>query len=279
MTESQATAPAKAPQPEPDYPDIKFQFLEEEKPLEEPKQSSLFTRLLRKHQRLMTLIGGMIVFFTFITKEGIREHLKDFSDTIQKGQQLIQSKPLTLGIPPQLVEAEKITNDLLQSADAARKAGKHPEVSDDDPFKFGTAYDLLRDYREGVNAQFRLVNKMANYLNASPNFLAGTKHALDVENFDMDKFTKISTIGPIDMGSDVYHDFLLQFHILISAAYFNGQDVRSVTVTALAQSEKKLTEVDHSYNIATRASYFLYTLGWGLGLAGRLVGVNTGSED
>jgi|HubBroStandDraft_6_1064221.scaffolds.fasta_scaffold1225666_2 hypothetical protein len=40
---------------------------------------------LRKHSRLLTFIGALIVFTTFIVKEGMREHLKSVGDSLEIG--------------------------------------------------------------------------------------------------------------------------------------------------------------------------------------------------
>jgi hypothetical protein len=37
---------------------------------------------LHRHNRLLTFVGALIVFTTFVVKEGLRERLKDFVDSV-----------------------------------------------------------------------------------------------------------------------------------------------------------------------------------------------------
>jgi hypothetical protein len=38
---------------------------------------------LKRHGRLLSLVGALVVFVTFVAKEGIREHMKEVTDSIQ----------------------------------------------------------------------------------------------------------------------------------------------------------------------------------------------------
>jgi len=38
---------------------------------------------LKRHSRLLSLVGALVVFVTFVAKEGIREHMKEVTDSIE----------------------------------------------------------------------------------------------------------------------------------------------------------------------------------------------------
>jgi hypothetical protein len=62
------------------------------------KKKSLGTRL-REHDRLLTIAGAALLFVTFVVKEGIKEHWKELSDSVQNADNLfvIRSDARRLG--------------------------------------------------------------------------------------------------------------------------------------------------------------------------------------
>jgi len=43
-----------------------------------------FERFLKKHNHILTYLGALIVFSTFIVKEGLREHWQDVAEAIER---------------------------------------------------------------------------------------------------------------------------------------------------------------------------------------------------
>lgn len=54
---------------------------------------------------------------------------------------------------------------------------------------------------------------------------------------------------------------------------------RLLALKAFTKAEDRRIPVEHRYKIATWASYFLYALGWGLALLGRLYGFEIGAGE
>jgi hypothetical protein len=45
---------------------------------------------LRKHNRILTFVGALVVFLTFVIKEGLREHLKDLVEALGSAQNIFR---------------------------------------------------------------------------------------------------------------------------------------------------------------------------------------------
>jgi hypothetical protein len=93
----QATAPAKMPQPEPDYSKLKFQFLQDEsEAVEQPTTPA--KRFIRKHRHWLLFLSTAIVFGTFVVREDLRERVKDETTAIQQMEDILlaNDEPITL---------------------------------------------------------------------------------------------------------------------------------------------------------------------------------------
>src|SRR5437899_2825534 len=51
----------------------------------ETRQSS-FRTFVSRHSKLLIFVGALIVFVTYLVKEGLRERLKDLVDSVDKAQ-------------------------------------------------------------------------------------------------------------------------------------------------------------------------------------------------
>src|ERR1700678_3057989 len=91
------------------------------------KKSSLF----RRHSRLLTLFGALIVFITFIINEVLRDNLKEEVGAIQAANTVgtIENNLLMVGNDVENLEREHGSIALAVSTDNSAEA----KESDDDP--------------------------------------------------------------------------------------------------------------------------------------------------
>ena len=244
MTETQAAAPAPAPKPT------------------AHRRSHRAVRWIRRHQRMLTFVGALIVFGTFIVKDALRDQLRELGDAIKSAEDvyLVRSDlnsvvRLLLDLRGRidhlrgysLQDAEEGTQDAvgqmmeLDSLDAAwlinseQLLHKLPmQVQEEDHAEL----ESLKTKRKNIEAQFGDVMSAGS---GKPQKTAAelSKLANDIlrDSFDIGQRTSILS------------DKVLQ----------RAREIEATT--------------EHRYELATWASYILYAIGWGLGLAGRLVGV------
>lgn len=266
---TQATAPAQAlrTQPKPDYSNATFQFIVEESPPPRPHEPSEFVKLVRKHRRLLTILGAGVVLLTFVAREGVREHLKDLEEDISKAHDLAR---------------ENSTDDTTQLKDASALLASYliDKSTPISPRKYTTAITVLGDEVGRIARQFqlnkevdhqlkrhsselkRLDKEIANLywewreVNKNALYFFFPDHPDDKRNLDIKRALNVAD------GIDLYKE-----------------QVGQTSVEIVVESETEMAEVRHQYEIATWVSYFLYAMGWSLGLVGRLVGVTASGEE
>jgi hypothetical protein len=68
---------------------------------------------LHKHNRLLTFTGALIVFVTFLVKEGKRESLRDLGDSVDAAESVFVIRHDSLSTPVQLASVEDKINHIL----------------------------------------------------------------------------------------------------------------------------------------------------------------------
>jgi hypothetical protein len=272
----QATAPAKTPQPEPDFRKLKFQFLEES------KQSGTLTRLIRKHRHVMASVGALIVLATFIIKDAWRDNLSDFGAAIEKAE---KSYALANHFSDMKLNLVIRVKNAVQDHPTAHTAITFKEICANyvetvTGFLYGTRYIVeerqsisplvqhiempntlsqrIEEFDKGTTALNQRVSSLSSLVWDLPNH---PESAGLVQHLNAIKLVGSESNG---IESDIEHSIA---------------SVETLTGEVLAEAHKQKSRNEHWYRIATWASYFLYAFGWGLGLVGRLVGVGAGSED
>lgn len=56
-------------------------------------------RFIHKHDRLLSTLGALIIFFTFLAREGFRDELKELVDSIDAAQSVFLIRSDNLDIP------------------------------------------------------------------------------------------------------------------------------------------------------------------------------------
>jgi hypothetical protein len=77
-------------------------------------------RFFRRHNRLLTFAGALIVFVTFLVKEGKRESLKDLADSVDAAESVFVIRSDNFTTPVQLARVEdkidKVGQDLYRNS-------------------------------------------------------------------------------------------------------------------------------------------------------------------
>lgn len=257
MAESQATAPAPVLQPKPDYSKIKFQFLDDE-----PQLSSRFVQWLRTHHRKLTFLGAIIVFSTFVLKDGLQEQLKGLDDAIAGAESLYLLR--------------KDADDLrFRLVDMATKLNlEQPTITFIEKTTDGNDYLNDEIGNNTMNMIRRLSDKVRN-----PDIAWRITAIEDKQQELSDDAYQLQALNGSDDDNN-NPEYISKEQSRIDVQVFKLHRKMSLLSDALVKASKEAKEkAEENVHIATWASYFLYALGWGLGLVGRLVGVGAVGED
>jgi hypothetical protein len=75
--------------------------------------STNLRRFCRRDGRILTLLGALIVFLTFVVKDGLREHLKDAAGSISAANDVFAIREDNMGTR---LELEELKKDLERNA-------------------------------------------------------------------------------------------------------------------------------------------------------------------
>lgn len=297
----------------------------EEKPASDQPQVKLattistvtrFVALLRKHNRVVTLVGALIVFATFVFKEALRENFKDLADSVERAEDSYDIR-----------NEMKVTSDSLRAVlreetDAIRDLIKNPRAGDDidtklyylrarreltDPFaerklRMRTEaklsppkgppvpptmdaeddrianLDILLEIRHDRQKQpLRVAWKLATRLpSASRNAFEASLYK-EAEFYEIDYQLSACLDEPLPSVWEK-REAKIKECTTIQRRGSGLLNQADKAMESLLNEAERINEInDRRYRYSTWASYFLYGFGWLLGLVGRLVGVETGA--
>jgi len=231
----------------------------------------------------------MVVFVTFVLKEGVRDHVKDKVDDVHTAMNAYEIRSdLQLDVNELMAEEAEILkfSDRTESMTAAQLLGYN-----------GAIAELCQRIQALLSKTVRAQNNVSDLAKALPpnDALNRTleKDADELKRFRQELVStsaqaagpEISKLGPEFIQYTKRQVKLLAIDTRTKANKL-GEDVpdRAELVwihgrqTALYAHEIVENE-EKQYRHATWASYLLYTIGWGLGLFARLFSVSSSREE
>jgi hypothetical protein len=232
-----------------------------------------------RHKRWLTFIGALIVFLTFIYNEGVREELKDRSDTLNTAENLFVMRSDTNQLS---VYMAYINSRLGQATPVPRRTGGN------------TGFSLQR-MRETVDLMLAYVNR----LEAADENLTRVAEALGP---DSKNDARLSTIKLVVQAAKEQNDIVRRkANEENSASTHDPQNIGKImdkanevgkqcndlrhdqieplenTMLAEANSQRKASE--EKYSASKKVGYCLFAFGWLLGLIGKLSGAGSIAGD
>jgi len=246
---------------------------------------------LGRHERAITFLGAMVVFCTFVTREGVREYLKEAADSVRSSEAKLDNfemMSMVIGIssePGEILEkTEALDEDRYDVSDKndedERKSAlaKADDILDVRPFgrrqimfwqyyydQTPSTFDLLPMTKERKTEKEQLGKERAETIrgfNAIPRISKAELHNMSgkAQEDELDKIFEAYNV--FSRAGVKYVRLLLRADDQI-----------------LEEAHKKRDRAESWYKRSTVASYFLYTFGWGLGLLGKLYGGGKVSVD
>jgi hypothetical protein len=235
------------------------------------KKKMTSIRWLRRHQGILTFIGAVIVFGTFVTKDALRDHLKDLVDSIERSEGIYVVRSDIHGLETHL---QKMERDMIA---LRTPEGPHPELGRSLE-REGNVIMLLQEIDRNQSIALANCAVLAeNFPKGLREEIGGMIQALAKQQRELrDRVNpNVIILGP-EAGRD-HTKTLDKYHL---DAVLLDLSIGELVSRELVMANSIRDKTQNRYTFASWASYFLYTLGWGLGLAGRLVGAgDVGGED
>jgi hypothetical protein len=240
---------------------------------DENKPSKLKSFITR-HSRLLQFLGALIVFTTFIVKEGLRDQLKDLISATDTAQNTFTLRNDIAASRADLTQFSSLMLPWMArneaSSQTAGAAGRRPMTADE-----ATDSTTLLEMRSEMDQYEATFNNAAALLDGLPETVPEKQADRDGLK-ELEEKLKQLRAEAIDFDFAVLankpydHDRLHGLSVDIQLFSLEVHSLeRAVRQTARDAREKMERKYKH-YNYG---SYALYALGWGLGLLGRLLGV------
>jgi hypothetical protein len=241
---------------------------------------------LHRHNQLLTVIGALIVFVTYVVNDVHRERLKEMASSIAGAQSF-----LAIRADLRLIKEDV---EFLKQSESARNAPKietaktqaESYVTEMMMLKFRPLDAILANANVSLDRASQLVRAMPQdgELDAQLQSLKAEGKALSQKHnatltnamlryrghFRVEHGTRIpDPLPPLNELKELDRQ-LDEYQKPIIAWANKSLEFASDVVTKAEQTRE---QAERNYKIYTRAGYFLYTLGWSLALVGKLGGV------
>ena len=212
-------------------------------------------RFFAKHGQALAFIGALIVFLTFVVKEGIAEYWKETVAAVGQAEGSFRSTGLSIEL---LRRINGVANSLERIEVATH--GLNPDVRIDEERINAVANEQNLAIADELLAKLHLsASEEAAMLKIAK--AQGMRHSesirLAAERLAIasDPVTLASEMMPLTMAGMAFEHRV-------------GEVVAAVRKNAVEQRERS----EYNFSIARWVSYLLYAVGWALGLAGKFFG-------
>lgn len=229
----------------------------------------------KRHARFISFAGALIVFVTFITKEGLREHWRGIADAVDTAQYIY-------GIRVEVEKARRTLTFLEQEIGATQElVNSTANRRHDEPYdNIARNLRTLQGEDDAIGITLRNLGIITEKLpQPDGNRMQLERLTLDLANVRAQRVSLKQIIDPppspdkLTVGALDTTTAAQELVPLWSAIQkLDGETRNLVYVVQKDAGEVRAKNALYS-TWAWWISVLLYTIGWGLGLAGRLHGV------
>jgi hypothetical protein len=239
-------------------------------------------RWCKDRSHLLIFLGALIVFITFIVKEGLRERWQHNAEVIDSAQSAYALRA-EIGVLNKKIEG------LIKRSDAPQtfttKPGSGPINLETDANVAKVRLTTISDFLQGVDDELVHTRILAEVLpKTDPNRqeteqMIKTIETLHQKLYDVNRILSDLSLQEMrktdtpsvreNLGKQANELETNTFHSVITASEEMNQLRKKVFDDAQSTRERKEIEAD----IAWWSTATLFAIGWGLGLLGKLYGV------
>jgi|SRR5579871_1228988 len=256
-------------------------------PIQKLRSSTPRASFFAKHSRLFAVLGAMIVFFTFVVRERLKEGWKNTADALDTAQYMYElhvamSEQLRLS----LETMDLITRSDVEPGPTTIKQLAKISLVDLDRHKMES---LAHTWRVSLGSLERIETRIENLSLLAAKLPAKDPNRIDLQHLQAEVK---ATREHFDDGIGFFYDYAtdeqwqahlqpLQTRIDKSGSLLDEYTKKLNTLTkAIMEEAESIRRRNAQY--ATRAGWVsdaLYILGWGLSLASKLEGFVIGGDD
>jgi hypothetical protein len=211
--------------------------------------------------KALTILGALIVFVTFIVKDGIADHLKEVTDALHSAENTF----VVRSSENELAERVNAIDETVAELYAMQKAGDDQSMLHVTNLVI-TKHTMDRSHRN-ESEELDSLSTVIEILPQGPQRNSQEKQFADDIAQQGAELAQLDAAPVTDESWIKLNAFDLEFRL------FKEQvNLTKFADLILAQARQARKFEEKRLRVATYASYGLYMLGWGLALSGRLFG-------
>ena len=229
-------------------------------------------QFFKTHDRLLSVIGAIIVFATFVVREGLRERLKDTSDSIAAAQmEFVRARNFMY---PTDTEFTLTIQNLGPEEEGIRKQMENPKTPFEDPRLETRLYILEYKAIQFYKKAFPWTNyNLMQLYNLSSTFKERDFYHEKIKQMwdRLSSITKELQLVPAPSGKHLFMergsltgDFPELADKALREALSFANDCMQLEKEILGLAEKERERAHVWFTRWTWTSYGLYTFGWGV---------------
>ncbi len=254
--------------------------------VDQPKRlAALAIAFSRRHGRAATVVGALVVFTTFVVREAFREHYKDLADSLDSARSgFFRESDMRYAITllgHLRADLEPVQFNENGESEAARIRADGTRLAEGVVRPITERYDEQRGQLYLLNDVVRKLPSPTRFALRAKEIEASIDSGIAEGNAILDRwYTRPKDSQRVSVGqAREERDALLRATRTLqdrSSVAPSPLDLFRIDVTD--EALKLRDQAEQNFITCTRASYFLYALGWVLGLTGRLTGIPVGTN-
>ncbi|MGA8367534.1 MAG: hypothetical protein ACLQMT_09915 [Candidatus Acidiferrales bacterium] len=216
-----------------------------------------FGGFMRRHNKMLTVLGACIVFLTFITKEGLTELARQWSNSLESGEEAYynekQISDMAVEIGEIHAQGEATWRRLYGAKPEALLRVSHGERLRIDGARLRALIMRLRSMAVGIQEL------------QDPQRIPGAEQLLDITD---------ETVAQLDLLPEAAGSTSLGDSPELLAIEGKTAELQNRTDTLgdqlVSEEQQQSLAYENAYELFFEISYLLYALGWALALVGRL---------
>jgi hypothetical protein len=226
------------------------------------------------HAKVLSFVGALIVFSTFVVKEGIREHLKNLSDSISSAESIFLVRTDINELPIYLAYLNSrigTMENLLTSATKTTAAPSLATMRETVDLMLANAQRAVTS-RDNLSHTIDVLGKneaIMSGLGQISNEVAVLASRSDVVN----RAAVAMNQSPAPNPDGIQHIIGKANEVTNECTALRLERIAPLQKQTIQVAEERRTHYEKFYEQSTWLSYLLYAVGWGLGLAGRMFSV------
>jgi hypothetical protein len=220
---------------------------------------------VRKHQQLLTFAGALIVFLTFVLKEGFRDGLRDLIDSIESAESVFMIRS-DGGDTYFMLGQLQSKIDLIQEEMMPAASLKNRYFIEAALQNIALAENLIHTSTLSLDNDSRLLERLPHHSRVVEEFHGLFQDLNNLQKLDTETAEKVQS----EQSEMIVHGESQR--LLKEAANVSGR-MLTFGHQVLNDARALRGQRERSYVYVTWASYGLYIIGWGLGLISKLYGV------